>query len=419
MRRWQAFNALCDCLRAGLLGGRPPRLDRIGWELPVEFSSHHYVIPALAWCAHDRPDLPDTVRAYFGSILTLNRLRNEALLNSLERVVGALNAAGIEPMLLKGAAHLVDGLYPSPGLRLMGDLDILVAQDRAENAVTALRAIGFAAVNEGLPASHHHLPRMQDGAVCVEVHTRIEHREDAVPAPWFCEQARTASFRGLAVRLPEPTRSVGHNVVHGQLNHAHYQRGTVELRQLLDLAMIRARDESRIDWGLLDRRFGAAGLGHVLATYLNFAEVFFGQPTPPLAHAPRPNAVADLRLGVDPVAMNHREADTILYAFNGAEARWDGGNCWMLDIPANIFHGDTGTEPTCSMLELFEDGRPLGPPHYPHALIRTQGAGAFSHWHRTLYFSTSDNSDPHVTRRQYLVKAPGRKSSARESAARA
>src|SRR5262249_35743490 len=33
-----------------------------------------------------------------------------------------------------------------------------------------------------------------------------------------------------------------------------------------------------------------------------------------------------------------------------------------------------------SRLELFEDGKPLGPPHQMHDVIRNKGGGAFSHW---------------------------------------
>jgi hypothetical protein len=76
------------------------------------------------------------------------------------------------------------------------------------------------------------------------------------------------------------------------------------LRQLLDLAMLRARHEDTIDWAELARRFGDAGKGPVLATYLEFGAVLLGQAAPPdLGHAPRPRAMADFRRGIDWPAM--------------------------------------------------------------------------------------------------------------------
>jgi hypothetical protein len=57
-----------------------------------------------------------------------------------------------------------------------------------------------------------------------------------------------------------------------------------------------------------------------------------------------------------------------------------------------------------SMLVLFEDGKPLGPPRSVHADIRRNGGGRYSHWTReSLYFSASDNTDPRTNGRRYEV----------------
>jgi hypothetical protein len=55
-----------------------------------------------------------------------------------------------------------------------------------------------------------------------------------------------------------------------------------------------------------------------------------------------------------------------------------------------------------SPLRLYEDGVELGPAHTDHRLIRSEGAGRFSHWD-VLYFSTADNSDPNANGRLYEV----------------
>lgn len=67
---------------------------------------------------------------------------------------------------------------------------------------------------------------------------------------------------------------------------------------------------------------------------------------------------------------------------------------------------DTAEHHTASMLDLTEDGRPLGPPHCGHDAIRRDGGGGFSHWHDDLWFSTSDGSDPRTNGRRYEVTAP-------------
>ena len=55
-----------------------------------------------------------------------------------------------------------------------------------------------------------------------------------------------------------------------------------------------------------------------------------------------------------------------------------------------------------STLELYEDGKLLGPAHASHADTRTLGGGRWSHWGaHSLWFSTSDNSDPRTNGRKY------------------
>jgi hypothetical protein len=220
------------------------------------------------------------------------------MLTALARVVQALNGAQIEPVLLKGCARLVENTYPDPALRILGDLDVLVPQERCGSAFAALQDAGFAAKAASLTAAHHHLDVLHDP----ETEAGVEIHHNLVPAwlaefpiGWFLDGCQVAPFRSLRVRLPDATRSAAHNILHDQLNNRNFRLARFELRQLLDLAMIRARHESSIDWQQLDAILSAVGLGKSMATYLEFAHVFFGQPPPGLTHAPRRHAVDRLR----------------------------------------------------------------------------------------------------------------------------
>jgi len=59
--------------------------------------------------------------------------------------------------------------------------------------------------------------------------------------------------------------------------------------------------------------------------------------------------------------------------------------------------------PERSTLQIFENGRRLGPAHSQHETIRRAGRGGFSHWGEVLYFSASDNSDPRINGRIYSM----------------
>jgi hypothetical protein len=306
MTRWDAFADVCGFLRAGLLGGEPPppRPDR-NWELLIEMSSFQFVTPSLAGCLQDEP-LPREVREYMDALLALNGRRNALQLEALSRIVAALNAIDIEPVLLKGCARLVQGDYPQPNMRFLGDLDVLVPINRTKDAYAALTANGFSE-KPGYedPPDHHHLPMLhehQSGAG-VEIHGGLGMGPGVqiLSTSWFYEGSRPFLLRDdLHVRLPDATRSVCHNVVHHQFNHSGYEKRTIELRQLLDLALIRKRHEGEIDWAELDHLFCRHSFGQVLATYLQFGEELLGQKAPRLRNKPRVGASESFRRIVDP-----------------------------------------------------------------------------------------------------------------------
>jgi hypothetical protein len=81
------------------------------------------------------------------------------------------------------------------------------------------------------------------------------------------------------------------------------------------------------------------------------------------------------------------------------------GHCFTVQVPSSPV-GDSEGEPDHSPAQVFEDGVALGPAHAAHAEIRQKGGGRYSHWQNTLYFSTSDNSDPNTNGRRYALWLP-------------
>ena len=322
MKRYRAFNALCAVLRAGLLDEHrsldsPPQAP---WPLLIELGSGHAVIPSVAWCLKGKTYIPHDVGDYFESVLTLNRIRNERMLEGLERIVAALNAIDIEPVLLKGAAHLVERLYPEPGLRVLGDLDLLIPEGRATSAVAALRDVGFTGTahppNDG--RYHHHLPGLIDpeSGLGVELHTRVVPTKvnAVVPTQWFCASTQSVLFRSVKVRIPDSTRSITHNISHSQIHVDGFHPDRTRLRNMLDFALIRRRSESAIDWAEINHRFNSAGFGYALAAYAQYCEAYLGQPAPPLDSSPRSLSLQRFRVAIerpDREARTRRRAERI------------------------------------------------------------------------------------------------------------
>jgi len=304
LTRWQAFTAICGALRAGLLGDtRAPDFGNASWETIIEVGSKYWVTPALGWCLKNEPGLPADVKDYFDAALALNAERNATMLGALAKIVRILNGIGITPVLLKGAARLIDGVYPVPGLRFLGDLDILVPAPQARHAAASLRDAGWSGdPPERHPLPHHHLPMLHDEetGVGVELHTGIVYFSAMMSTDWFLAGAHPHAFENGKVLLADPTRQIAHIVVHDQIDHMNYWRRNLDLRQLLDLTLIRAKCEHAIDWTAIEAHFAAITHGKLLANYLKLAETLLGQKMPQLRHAPRLLPTTQIRWTVDP-----------------------------------------------------------------------------------------------------------------------
>ena len=80
---------------------------------------------------------PAKLREKFEKQKTLAIFRVQRLMTEQARIFKVLDAAGIPHVALKGA--VVRLLYPEPWMRTASDIDVLVPEDRLEDAVTALK----------------------------------------------------------------------------------------------------------------------------------------------------------------------------------------------------------------------------------------------------------------------------------------
>jgi lysophospholipase L1-like esterase len=78
------------------------------------------------------------------------------------------------------------------------------------------------------------------------------------------------------------------------------------------------------------------------------------------------------------------------------------GHAFVADIPVAL--PSDGIQSQDSKVELYEQGVRVGTPHAPHEVIRKEGGGAFSHWGERLYFSATNNSDPNINGRTYILR---------------
>ncbi|MFD2235310.1 hypothetical protein [Phaeospirillum tilakii] len=93
---------------------------------------------------------------------------------------------------------------------------------------------------------------------------------------------------------------------------------------------------------------------------------------------------------------------------NPSEIQKISGELYKLKLPVIFRIADVSTDnldEIRSTLILRESGIALGPAHVLHDDIRRLGGGRYSHWGKSLLFSSSDHSDPRFNTHDYAITA--------------
>ena len=244
---------ILEILRAGG-DDSPPGwlLEDLDWERVERRSIAAGVLPLVHWRLQPYGVPKGEVGARMQQFTVGVAMQWMALAAAAERIAAALDSAGIPLIVLKGGA-LAPSVYPYPSLRIVGDLDLLLPEERLGDAAGALAELGFRAGEEpGRAASegHHHLPELIDAANNrVELHRHIVpgRLQERIPAERLFEDAQPLALaRSRALRL-SAERLVLHAALHASEGHSFIGM----LYQLVDIAWIGRTLE--VDWAAVER----------------------------------------------------------------------------------------------------------------------------------------------------------------------
>lgn len=224
----------------------------------MSLANRALVTPQLAAALAPVSDhVPAAIWAFLAEVRRRNSERNARLWRQLTEATRALNAAGVEPVLLKGAAIMAPHSH-RPFDRLMSDLDLLVPPARIPDALAALQATGFqVARRQHGPAVHAvaELGRPHDVGY-IDLHQRA-------PGPPGLAESVDEAGRYLAVqvedgraRVPDAAVQILQLVLHDQFHDGDYWRGGFDLRHLADIAQL-APSVTAADWAWLRKACGS------------------------------------------------------------------------------------------------------------------------------------------------------------------
>lgn len=191
-----------------------------------------------------------------------------------ERIAGALGARAIPWVLLKGAS-LARTAYAQPAERAFRDLDVLVAEERHDDAIAALRALGYAdadpaPVQAAQRAAHFHLALAGRGKPQVEVHWAVVRPEDPyrLDPRWLLDGAVIPSD---TPRVPCPSPEA--QVLHAAASQV--RCGFTQLKRVVDVDRIARRG---VDWAQVAALAAAGGLAPAVRLLLELSAELLDTP---------------------------------------------------------------------------------------------------------------------------------------------
>ena len=286
-----ALDFLVANLRRNRSGATVEGLTPSAWDSVADQAAQQKLGP-LAYhrltAGLDALPIPGPVRERLRTFYAVGQLRNTLLLRDAVHVIGALQAAGVPVMVLKGL-HLAVQVYSEPGLRTMSDIDIMVPERDLAKAEHVMVGLGFGPLPrpdlEEFCRRSNHLARLsRPKSVPVEVHWTIERPTSPftidVDALW--RRAQPIALGGLEVLALSPEDLLLHLCLHTSYHHR-FDR--MALKGLVDIDMVVAAFEGRLDWRQVARTARDWNAESYVYSTLRLATMILETPVPKAALA--------------------------------------------------------------------------------------------------------------------------------------
>jgi hypothetical protein len=179
-------------------------------------------------------------------------------------------------MVLKGAA-LANLVYPDVGLRMYGDIDILVKKEDLAAVEKLLPELGYVSTRDSIgqeyyKEKHHHLaPYIHlEKNIILEIHWNITNRFPINVDNWW-ERSRIEKIMGCSVRVLSPNDLFLHLCIHTS-QHDFKNFG---LRALCDISETIKCYGDKIDWSLFQEEIERYPIYREVYSILYFVKRMF------------------------------------------------------------------------------------------------------------------------------------------------
>ena len=232
-----------------------------GWATLASDAEAHGLAPlAHLWLQPYRQAAPAATMQQLEALELRHRMWHRERTIALAEILQALERASIDAIVLKGAA-LAWSIYPSPALRPMGDIDLMVPAAAARAAQLSLRRLAFDAEDmrqRRFGRNAHHLPiasRSQNGVtISIEIHRDALSRDtlSSISMSNLTESPRPFDMNGthaLALGHVDTLRHLTHHLLEPSWD------GRLRLVGIVDLLRYALTFHDQIDWRRLETSY--------------------------------------------------------------------------------------------------------------------------------------------------------------------
>lgn len=288
-----ATTVLLTCLGYASEAAKAERLAHVSagqWRMVAELAQQHGVTPLLyhhlkrlGLVVGERSEIPSarhsansaawlaTNAEELKQAFLVNAARNMRLYQELGKLLRRLWEQDIAVIALKGA-HLAEAVYDNIGLRIIGDVDLLVRKDDLLRVEQELLALGYKPddCNRVIAQDNHHFHYTQPkNGLHMEIHWVLVASKlpFQVGMEGLWSRAQPVTLAQVPALALSPADLLLHLCLH-TANHTY----DMQLRMLCDIGEVVQRYGARLDWQEIGARARQWGITHAVYVILRLAQ---------------------------------------------------------------------------------------------------------------------------------------------------
>ena len=238
----------------------------IDWQILYDLAYAHQVVPIAFYQCKDY--LPAQIRPVYETRFLAALYYYASRKKAIQNIREAFSERGVPYFIVKGVTAAA--YYPLPGLRTMGDTDIIVHETDREQAVDILLSLGFSYKNEYTGKEQIYLSNGME----FELHHGLVYDEDITLAE------HKVFFNNCWDYVQNNELDHSFHFLYLILHlRKHLMNQGVGFRQFMDIAVV-AKNDPSLNWPWIEEQLDALGLRKFAGVCFALTERWFGIDPP-------------------------------------------------------------------------------------------------------------------------------------------